>query len=259
MIHYTACITRLMRDLVARIPTLGFINVDEILVFARRGRPGATGAFATCHSLNLPPSEPGYYFWRDRTTGELTRRSQWFVTKSPRVELDGRRINYLISFALPRFCDQALDSSRKAEFYSGAEPWIAKLDTVVHELYHIDPDAGGIRRLEREDGTVSRQSHGPGFYQRVARMVREYLAKDPDPAVYGFLKYDFAGLQARFGEVVATTFRTFPSYPQRYIEVLADQPAVADEPPGVKIEPIRVRIQPRLYTERDLVIRRFGR
>ena len=55
---------------------------------------------------------------------------------------DRRRapMKYMISFALPRFCDQSLDRSRKERFYPGAEPWIAKLDTVVHELYHIDPE-----------------------------------------------------------------------------------------------------------------------
>ena len=30
---------------------------------------------------------------------------------------------------------------------------MAKLDTVVHELYHIDPDEPGIRRVARADGT----------------------------------------------------------------------------------------------------------
>ena len=30
----------------------------------------AEGAFATCHALTLPASEPGYYFWRDRESGE---------------------------------------------------------------------------------------------------------------------------------------------------------------------------------------------
>ena len=72
-----------MRDIVSRVPALSFINMDDILVFARFGRLHTDGAFATCHCLSLPPSEPGYYFWRDRATGAMTRRSEWFVTKSP--------------------------------------------------------------------------------------------------------------------------------------------------------------------------------
>src|SRR5262250_2307141 len=106
MINYTERLTLLMRDVVARVPTLSFIDMTDVLVFARFGRSDAEGAFATCHCLTLPESEPGYFFWRDRTTGELTRRSEWFVTKSPVVQLGPTSVKYLISFVLPRFCDQ---------------------------------------------------------------------------------------------------------------------------------------------------------
>src|SRR5215468_4088671 len=114
-----------MADIVGRVPTLSFIDVANVLVFARSGRSNAEGAFATCHCLTLPPSEPGYYFWRDRVTNNITRRSEWFVTKSPVVTVGAREIKYMISFSLPRYCDQSLDRSRKERFYHGAEPWIA--------------------------------------------------------------------------------------------------------------------------------------
>ena len=85
---------------------------------------------------------------------------------------------------LPRFCDQALERSRKGYLYPGAPSWMAKLDTVVHELYHIDPDESGIRRFVRADGSDSMRSHGPEFYEQVAEMVKAYLASNPDPAMY---------------------------------------------------------------------------
>ena len=85
MMNYTDRLTALMQDIVSRVPALSFIDVADVLVFARAGRSKAEGAFATCHCLSLPASEPGYYFWRDRTTHALTRRSEWFVTKSPVV------------------------------------------------------------------------------------------------------------------------------------------------------------------------------
>ena len=83
MMNYTDRLTLLMQDVVSRVPALSFINMSDVLVFARAGRSNAEGAFATCHCLTLPASEPGYYFWRDRSTHALTRRSEWFVTKSP--------------------------------------------------------------------------------------------------------------------------------------------------------------------------------
>jgi hypothetical protein len=253
MINYTERVALLMQDVVRRTSLLSFIDLREVLVFARFGRSDADGAFATCHCLTLPESEPGYYFWRDRTTGELTRRSEWFVTKSPEVRVGTTRIKYLVSFVLPRFCDQTLQRSRKADLYTaGTAPWIAKLDTIVHELYHIDPDETGIRRVERADGTHSPRSHGPNFYEDVAGMVTDYLASGPDPVLYDFLKDDFATLSVRHGGVVGTTFRNFPSFPQRYIEAI-DMPV----DPVVKIEPLKRISQPALYTEDDLHIRHF--
>ena len=138
MINYTERLTLLMQDIVTRVPALSFLDLGDVLVFARSGRSNAEGAFATCHCLTLPPSEPGYYFWRDRRSGDITRRTEWFVTRSPHVSVGPRTIKYMISFAVPRFCDQALDRSRKGQFYRGMAtlPWLAKLDTVVHELGH---------------------------------------------------------------------------------------------------------------------------
>src|SRR5689334_12203883 len=239
MINYTERLTLLMQDVVSRVPTLSFIDMADVLVFARSGRSNAEGAFATCHCLSLPASEPGYYFWRDRTTHKLTRRSEWFVTKSPVVSVGGREIKYLVSFALPRFCDQSLDRSRKERFYPGAEPWVAKLDTVIHELYHIDPECKGIRRIEREDGTYSANCHGNRFFEQVAEMVDCYIASRPDPAIYDFLKLDFDATVASTGGIVGTTFRTFPSFPQRYIERLAEQLPCEADAQGIVIEPLR--------------------
>ena len=248
-----------MQDVVTRVPALSFIDVADVLVFARSGRTNAEGAFATCHCLTLPASEPGYYFWRDRTTNRITRRSEWFTTKSPTVAIGTRAIKYMISFALPRFCDQSLDRSRKEKFYPGAEPWIAKLDTVIHELYHIDPQLSGIRRIENQDGTYSANCHGQHFFEHVAEMVHTYLRNEPRADALEFLRYDFAALEAEFGGVVATSFRTFPSYPQRYIERLADQPPCDADVEGVVVEPLEPFAHPIRYTQDDLHIRQFAR
>jgi hypothetical protein len=254
MINYTDRLTELMADVVGRVDALASIDVSSLLVFARFGRSGAEGAYATCHSLNMPTSEPGYYFWRDRRTGRMTRRSEWFVTKTPEVSLCGNRIDYLLSFSIPRFCDQTLVGSRKIAHYSRAEPWVAKLDTVVHELYHIDPRETGIRKLERQDGRASTRCHSPEFFEDVARFVHQYLASDPDPAVYDFLRHDFARLTDLCGGVVGTTFRNFPSFPQRYPEPIGVQ---TDAPSTVNIVPLKRGNQPARYTEQDLCVRHF--
>jgi hypothetical protein len=257
MINYIERLTLLMQDVVSRVPTLSFINIADVLVFGRSGRSNAEGAFATCHCLTLPASEPGYYFWRDRATGRITRRSEWFVTRSPTVSVGTRPIKYMLSFALPRFCDQSLDRSRKERFYPGAESWVGKLDTVIHELYHIDPEQDGIRRIALGDGTYAAHCHGHQFFEQVADMVATYVNSRPDPEVYDFLRHDFATLTTRFGGVVGTAFRTYPSFPQRYIERIPAQPSCEADMAGVHVEPLRPPQQPVRYTEDDLHIREF--
>jgi hypothetical protein len=256
MINYTERLSLLMADIVARVPTLSLIDMSRVLVFARAGRTRAEGAYATCHCVCLPPSEPGYYFWRDRTTGQLTRRSEWFVTKSPDVEIGTQRIDYLVSFTLPRFCNQMLSGSRKQVHYRGQPNWVAKLDTIVHELYHIDPERPGIRRMERADGTYSANCHDDRFFADVVAMVNQYLDTNPSPEAYDFLQYNFDELSARFGGVVGRAFRSFPSYPQRYTEVLDPQP----EPPAdvtCRLEPLKVPRVTTRFTEEDVVLRQF--
>jgi len=257
MINYTERISLLMEDVVRRVPPLSFINMSKVLVFARGGRTHAEGAYATCHCISLPASEPGYYFWRDRKSGCLTRRSEWFVTKSPQVTIGTASIDYMISFALPRFCDQQLSRTRKQVHYSGGPNWIAKLDTIVHELYHIDPERPGIRRMERADGTYSANCHGDRFFEDVVDMVRQYLDSKPDAATYEFLQYNFSELTERFGGVVGTTFKSFPSYPQRYTEVVMPQPPAPAELANCRVEPVKEPRQATRFTEDDVVVREF--
>lgn len=255
-IDYTGHLVRLMSDIVSRVPSLSFIDLTKVLVFARPGRTGADGAYASCHSLCLPDSEPGYFFWRDRESGRVTRRTDWFVTRSPRVRIAGQDLQYLVSFAVPRFCDQALSRSRKAAFYpAGTADWVAKLDTVVHELYHMDPDGQGLRVFERSDGSPMPGVHGPHFCEDVAAMVKAYLATSPDPALTEFLHADFNGLTARYGGVAGVTFRQFPSYPRRYRELVQPQPAAPDLG-DVPVQPLNDTAIT-TFSESDLQLRHF--
>ena len=106
----------------------------------------------------------------------------------------------------------------------------------------------------RCDAGVAR-CHSPEFFEEVAEFVRLYLASDPDPSSYEFLTCDFATLQDRHGAIVATTFRQFPSYPQRYHDRLAEQPVL--EQPGVTVVPLAEPKRPTCFTERDLALRVF--
>ena len=58
----------LMQDVVSRVPTLSFIDMSDVLV--SRGSDEATPRARSPPAIasRFPPSEPGYYFWRDRRT-----------------------------------------------------------------------------------------------------------------------------------------------------------------------------------------------
>jgi len=254
MINYTAHVHRLMTDIVSRVPALSQIDPHGVLVFARLGRAATHGAYATCHSLMVPETEPGYFFWRDRRTGHLTRRSEWFVTRSPHVRVGARRVSHLISISLPRFCEQTLRGTRKEDLYPHGPDWLARLDTIVHELYHVDPHEGGIRKSAKADGRPSALTHTPQFLRDVARMVHEYVASKPDPSVYEFLSLNFDALQRRHGSVTGATFRGYPAFPQRYRERLDVQPRA---PRVAQVVAIPERSHRRLYTEADLEVRQF--
>ena len=55
---------------------------------------------------------------------------------------------------------------------------------------------------------------------------------------------------------MGTTFRSFPSYPQRYTEVMQPQPANVGDI-GCRIEPLKVPKVCTRFTEDDLAIREF--
>ena len=144
---------------------------------------------------------------------------------------------------LPRFCEQTLERSWKVDLYGRVEPWVAKLDTIIHELYHIDPAATGLRQFAHADGTRATRTHAPEFYDDVAAMTREYLATNPDPDAVRVPAAGFRGPAGAYGGVTATTFRNFPSFPQRYMEPCTALPV--ESPEGVKVEPLKRAAQPR--------------
>src|SRR5262249_48640199 len=84
-------------------------------------------------------------------------------------------------------------------------------------------------------------------------LVQMYLDTKPDRSLYEFLRYDFDSLERRYGRIVGTAFRTFPSYPQLYLEPLPEQPTAV----GERVVPMKFPVRRQRYTDADLDLRIF--
>ena len=220
-----------------------------------------TGAFATCHCLNLPRASPAITSGAIARPDEITRRSEWFVTKSPIVTVDSprREIPDLVHAA-------ALLRSVARPLAQGA--LLSPLDRRLDRQARYGRSTSCITSIPSRTGSggsiartapVRRTATGRSFSE-VAQMVEEYLDTTPDPAIYDFLKHDFDALEARHGGVVGTSFRPFPSYPQRFIERLAEQPACSGGTRRRSMSsPGASRRRARRFTEDDLHVRQFLR
>lgn len=118
--------------------------------------------------------------------GELTTtrgRKTWTIQRL--FGDDGREMLYILRFYLPRFFDQPLDE---------------KLNTVIHELWHIGPAFDGD--LRRHDGRC--YAHGASQKQydaQIERLLGKWLESRPDPTLFEFLAGSMEDLIDRHGSV----------------------------------------------------------
>ena len=201
-----------MHDIVARVPALGFIDLSRVLVFARPGRSSADGAYASCHSLGLPTSEPGYFFWRDRTHRRSHPPHRMVRHQVARGLRRRQLMNYMISFALPRFTDQTLSRSRKRDALSAGHAGLggqarhghsralphrsrAELPAPLHSRRrHASRCAAQRRRTSKTS---------PRWCSSIWRAI-------PTRACSSSSSYDFEGLRARYGGVGGDDVPIFP-------------------------------------------------
>jgi hypothetical protein len=168
-------VRRLCEDITRRCPELAHIDVNRLLFGMMQARSGRR------HGLQARVTPLRFH------DGRLTRHRRGVAYQVQRYLVDDRDMLYLVTFCLPRFLDQDFDD---------------KFITLFHELYHISPEFDGD--LRRHHGRYDLHSHSKKEYDRhMAGLARSYLASKPDPALFGFLRLNFAQLQHRHGSVAA--------------------------------------------------------
>ena len=211
-----------MDDVCRRTPRLSFIDLKEVLIFGRFGRSHTDGAFATCHCMTLPESEPGYYFWRDRDTGQLTRRSEWFITKSPDVRIGGTQDQVSDLVRAPALLRSVARSIAQGRSLSGGCAGLAG------QARHGRP-----RALSHRSGSGGHPQADPRRRQRLAALARAgvlrggrrdgaSLSRGGPGSRRSTISCGTTSPSSTRSSVAwsSTTFRNFPSFPQRYMEAV---------------------------------------
>jgi hypothetical protein len=174
MFDYSQHMANLIDDISRRCSEFEFVDTRKILVGISRARNRSR------HGLRakLMPLK----FRGGLRTGRIGKSDYY---EMPRVIHEGREILYVLYFCLPRFQNLSFK---------------AKMTTIFHELYHINPDFNGdIRRFP---GRFYQHSHSEREYDRiVGELSSQYLKSLPDKSLTGFLKHSFEDLRQIHGEV----------------------------------------------------------
>ena len=224
MMNYTEALTILMQDIVARVPTLSFIDI------ARRARLRAVRALACRRRVrHVPLPEPSAERARLLLLARPRQRPHHAPVRMVRHQVAGRHGRHAAdevpdvvrAAALLRSVARAL--AQGALLSRTPSPgWPSSTRSCTSSITSIPitwaSGASSARTAPTRPTATARASS-----KQVSAMVQTYLDSKPDPEVYDFLRHDFAALESRHGGVVGTSFRTFPSFPQRYIERLAEQ------------------------------------
>jgi hypothetical protein len=171
---FTGHMRALCDDIVNRSPALGHVDLSRVAIsFARSRKPGRYGIWAALTPLR---------FERGATSGMRGGRRY----RCQRVlDTSGREMLYILNFYLPRFMELSLSE---------------KLTTIFHEMWHISPEFDGdIRRFS---GRCYAHSHSEKQYDAAMRRLADHwLALQPPPQKYSFLRYSFDELSRQHGPV----------------------------------------------------------
>ncbi len=168
---------RLCADFVARLSELSHIDLSRVAIsFSQTRKRVSHGLWASLTPMRF---EGG---------SQTTVRAGRAWTVQPVSGPDGLEMLYLLNFYLPRFLDQSLDE---------------KLNTVVHELWHISPRFDGD--LRRHSGRCYAHGNSQREYdEAMDRLVKKWRSLDPPDQVFAFLESDFNTLRDRWGGVHGT-------------------------------------------------------
>lgn len=181
---YTAALREVCRDICVKLPIFRRYDLKYVGFAIRTTRNDERyGVFASLTPLRF----------ENGARATFKRGVYW---KIPEIcDSDERtKLLYILTAYVPRFINLGLKE---------------KIETIVHELYHINPAFNGdIRRFEGR-----KYAHGSSrkkYDAVVAKIADEWLATDPNPRLWNFLHWNVDELRERVGRVAGWRFPTVP-------------------------------------------------
>jgi predicted metallopeptidase len=163
-----------VRDVARACEEFGHIDADRIAVSYSMAKTSAKhGLQAKIYPLRFEG-------------GAREKSSKGYKFTIPPVFYDGVEIFYIISFCIPRFLNLSISE---------------KLETIIHELFHISPRFNGdIRRLSMGSKAAHGSSHEI-FDRFVAKIVKRYLYSGSRSLLPKFLYMDYKKLKQAYAEI----------------------------------------------------------
>jgi len=174
---FTTAVRTICEDICFRVPELAHIDMDRVAIsFSQTRHSKNYGVFASLTPLR---------FLDGRASIEHQGK-RWAIQRYRSI--DGFEYYYILYFYLPRFLDMKLTD---------------KLETIIHELYHINPAFNGdIRRFE---GRCYAHGNSQKEYDAVVRrLMKKWMGQNPSPEIWEFLRFNHDELTTKFGTVYGT-------------------------------------------------------
>ncbi len=179
MLEFNVRMTRLVEEVVRVLPEFHFIDLARVRVSSSSAHSNRrSGLVAYLLPLKYKDGRP--------VERKIRGRHEYHYGMVPVMD-EGVELLYLIYFLLPRFLNLTLRE---------------KLETVIHELFHINPAFNGdVRRLP---GRSHLHGHSHEDYDRnIRRLTEKFLSLPHDSQVYACFKGNATQIRLREGDIVA--------------------------------------------------------
>jgi len=216
---YTGALRVLCRDICSKVKEFRNIDTEKIgySFSVARNKSSRYGRWASMTPLrfkdgSLVAFKERKIFSVDPILGQKVAYVQrrYFKAQTVCVSDSKSPLLYIFNVTAPRFMDEL--SFRE------------KIETVMHELYHIDPKFNGdVRRFPGRNW-----QHGSKvkYEAKSKSLADEWLASDPDPKIFEFLKYKVRDFCEKFGGLHGTKFSKIPLIPIKEEEAFKLDPSL---------------------------------